>query len=90
MSLVLYNCTYQSFRSCSGFNVISYSKDNRNTRILEKNLKQLFEQYKIFKNNSDLKFDLCERPELKGYFLKLFSQHTHVCRNIMFFELLKG
>ena len=80
----------QSFRSCSGFTVISYSKDNSNTKILDKNLKKLFEEYEIFKNNSKFQFDLCERQELKGYFKKRFSQQTHVCRTIMFFELLKG
>ena len=34
--------------------------------MLDKQLDNLFEQYKIFKKNVDLKFDKKERPELKG------------------------
>ena len=59
-------CTFPSTRSCSGLTVISYSKDDRNIRKLDKRLEDLFEQYKIFKKNLDLNFELCERPELKG------------------------
>ena len=66
----------QSFRSCSGFTVISYSKDNSNTKILDKNLKKLKKEYKIFKNNSNLQFDLYERQELKGYLKKkILNRH---------------
>ena len=53
-------------RSCSGAIVTSYSKDNRNTKMLDKRLENILEQYKIFKNNLDLKFELSERPEFTG------------------------
>ena len=80
----------QSFRSCSGFTVISYSKDNSNTKILDKNLKKLFEEYEIFKNNSKFQFDLCERQELKGYFLnKKFSTDKKVADPLCFFNCSK-
>ena len=49
-------------------------KDDKNIRKIIKRLESLFEQYKIFKKNLDLKMDLklkfdgIERPELKGLF----------------------
>ena len=55
-------------RSCSGLIVTSYSKDEKNIRKIDKQLENLFEQYKIFKKNLDLKFDGDIRPELKGLF----------------------
>ena len=37
--------------------------------MFDKQLRNLLEQYNIFKKNVDLNFDLCEREELKGLFI---------------------
>ena len=34
--------------------------------MLDKRLENILEQYKIFKKNLDLKFELSERPEFTG------------------------
>ena len=56
-------------RSCSGFIVTSYSKKedvSRYSRKLDQQLRNLLDQYKIFKKNLDLKFELSESQELTG------------------------
>ena len=56
-------------RSCSGFIVTSYIKKEDVTkyrRKLDQELGNLLDQYKIFKKNLDLKFELSESRELTG------------------------
>ena len=58
---------YLSFyRSCSGLIVTSYIKDDKNMRMFDRKLKNLFDQYKVFKKNLDLQFPLSDRQELNG------------------------
>ena len=61
-------------RSCSGFIVTSYIKKEDVTRYrrkLDQQLGNILDQYKIFKKNLDLKFELSESRELTGLILFL-------------------
>ena len=59
-------------RSCAGFNLKSYLKDDRNIKMLDERLEDLIEQYKKFKKNLELEFEMSRRPELTGNYLTLF------------------
>ena len=78
---------YFPFRSCSGLIVTSYSKDDKNFKMFEKQLRNLSEQYNIFKKNLDLNFDLCEREELKGLFIE--TQSTTIISTSYFYKSSK-
>ena len=60
--------TFFLHRSCSGLIVTSYIKKEdvtRYSRKLDEQLENLFDQYKIFKKNLDLEFELSAQ-RMKG------------------------
>ena len=70
-----------------GFISTSYSKDDKNIKIFDdqlkttNQLKTLIKQYNIYKKNSDLKFELYDREELKGSFQGIQSSPVRLIYN---------